>query len=147
LFDFEIGQIIGAHLAAASMTKTAPLLGVSRATVSKFISAYADHGKTTSAKRNSGRKSTLTERDRRKLRRIVSKNHRTTVAQVTAELYSHPKDLVSTKIIRCELHKSTVGLQLLNLYLQKIMLTCVNDGIKTIKSGHQATENARDMVR
>jgi hypothetical protein len=68
------------------VTKTAILLGVWRASVSKVMLAYTNHGKTTSAKRNSGRKSTLTERDRRTLRRIVSKNHRTTAVQVTAEL-------------------------------------------------------------
>jgi predicted transcriptional regulator len=54
LSDFERGQIIGAHLAGASVTKTATLLGVLRATVSKVISAYTNHGETTSAKRSSG---------------------------------------------------------------------------------------------
>jgi transposase len=86
LSDFERGQIIGVCLAGAYVTKTATLLGVSRVTVSKIMSAYTNHGKTTSAKRNSGQKSTLTERDRRPSRRIVSKNHRTTAAQVTVEL-------------------------------------------------------------
>jgi transposase len=81
--NFERGQIIDAHLADASVTETATLLGVSRATVFKIMSAYANHGKTTSAKRNSGRKLTLTETDRRAWRRIVWKNHRTTAAQVT----------------------------------------------------------------
>jgi predicted transcriptional regulator len=66
------------------VTKTAALLGVSRATVSEVVSPYTNHSKTTSAKRNSGRKSTLTG-DRRTLRRIFSKNWRTTVAQVTGE--------------------------------------------------------------
>jgi hypothetical protein len=61
LSDFERGQIVGAHLAGASMTKYATLLGVQRANVSKVCR----HGKTTSAKRNTGPKSTLTERDRR----------------------------------------------------------------------------------
>jgi IS30 family transposase len=54
LSDFERGQIIGVHLAGASVTKTATLLDVLRATVSKAMSAYTNYGKTTSAKRNSG---------------------------------------------------------------------------------------------
>jgi predicted transcriptional regulator len=52
--DFERGQIVGGHLAGASVTKTATLLGVSTARVSKVMLAYTNHGKTTSAKRNSG---------------------------------------------------------------------------------------------
>jgi hypothetical protein len=36
--DFEREQIVGARLARASVTKTATLLGASRATVSKVIS-------------------------------------------------------------------------------------------------------------
>jgi IS30 family transposase len=75
LCDFERGQIVGARLAGASVIKIATLLGVSRATVSEVMLACTNHVKTTSTKRNSGRKSTLTERDRRTLRRIVSKNH------------------------------------------------------------------------
>jgi hypothetical protein len=39
------------------------------------MSAYMNRGKTKSAKRNIRRKSTLTERDRRTLKTIVSKNH------------------------------------------------------------------------
>jgi hypothetical protein len=59
LSNFERGQIVGARLAGASATKTATTsLGVSRETASsEVMSAYADHGKTTSANRNSGRKS------------------------------------------------------------------------------------------
>jgi IS30 family transposase len=63
LSNFKRGQIIGTHLAGASVTKTATLLGVLTATVSRVMSAYMNNGKTGSVKRNSGQKSTLTERD------------------------------------------------------------------------------------
>jgi hypothetical protein len=52
--DFKRGQIIGECLVGASVTKTATLLGVLIATVTKVILAYTNHGKATSAKRNSG---------------------------------------------------------------------------------------------
>jgi IS30 family transposase len=51
LSDFERGRIVREHLAGASVIKTATLLGVCRATVSKAMSAHTNHGKTTSAKK------------------------------------------------------------------------------------------------
>jgi hypothetical protein len=72
LTDFERGQIVGGRLARASVINNATLFSVSRATVSKVMSAaYMNRGKTTSAKRNSGRKSTLTKRDRSTLKSPV----------------------------------------------------------------------------
>jgi transposase len=62
---------VGGRLGGASVTKAATLLGVSSGTVSKVMSAYTHHGKTTSRKRNSWRKSSLTEIDHLTLRRIV----------------------------------------------------------------------------
>jgi hypothetical protein len=85
LENFERGQIVGAHIAGASVTKTAMLQGVSRATGSKVMLAYTNHEKTSSVKRNNGRKSTLTERDDCTLRRIVLKTHKTTAVQVTGQ--------------------------------------------------------------
>jgi predicted transcriptional regulator len=67
LTDFQRGHIVGARLAAAFVTATATLLGVSRAAVSRVMMAYTNHGKT--AERNSGRKPKLSERDRRTLKR------------------------------------------------------------------------------
>jgi transposase len=61
LFGFERGQIVGVHLMRESATKTATLLGVLRVTVYKVLSAYTNHGKIASEKRNSRRKSALTE--------------------------------------------------------------------------------------
>jgi hypothetical protein len=80
------------------------------------MSAYANHGKTTSAKTNSERKSTVTERGRGILRRTVLKNHYTTAALATAELNIHLEDPISIKTAPRELHKSNmrIGLQLLN---------------------------------
>jgi transposase len=88
LSNFERGQIVDACLAGASTTKTATLFGVLRATVSQVMSTYMNHGKTTSVKRNSGQKSTLTERDHCTLR-IVLKNHRTTATQVKCSRIEH----------------------------------------------------------
>jgi predicted transcriptional regulator len=73
--DFQRGQIIGAHLAEAHVTKTATLLGVCRAAVSKVMMINTNHGRTSSTKRNSGRKPKLSEMDCCTLKRIVSINH------------------------------------------------------------------------
>jgi hypothetical protein len=108
LSDSERGQIVGARIAGASVAKTITLLRVSRASVSEVMSAYTNHGKTTSAKRNSDRKLTLVERDRSTLKKTVSKNHTTIAAQVTAELNIHVEDPVSTKTVRSELHKCNI---------------------------------------
>jgi transposase len=102
--DYERCQLVGAPSAGASVTKTAILLGVSRATVSKIMSsAYMNRGKTSSTKRNSGRKSSLTERDRHTLKMIVLKNHTNTAAQ-----NNHLEDPVSTKTVQHELHKTNI---------------------------------------
>jgi hypothetical protein len=92
LSNFKRGRIISVPLAGAYVIKTATLLGVLTVTVSRVMSAYTNHRKTGSEKRIIGQKSTLTERDCRKLRRTVSKNHTTTAAQVRAEMNIHLED-------------------------------------------------------
>jgi hypothetical protein len=62
LSNFERGQITDAHLAGAFVIKTTTLLGMSRI-FSKVMSAYTDHGKTISAKREQWAK-IITDRNR-----------------------------------------------------------------------------------
>jgi hypothetical protein len=52
LLDLQRGQIVGAHLAGTSVTKMATSLGVSRAAVSKVMTAYKNPSKTSSSMRN-----------------------------------------------------------------------------------------------
>jgi transposase len=59
LSDFARGQSVGARLAGTSVAKAVTLLGVSRATASKAMSALTNHRKTATAKRTSGRNSAL----------------------------------------------------------------------------------------
>jgi predicted transcriptional regulator len=91
------------RLAGASVTKRATLLGVSTAAVSIVMTAYTNHRKTSSATKTSGRKPKLTERNRRTMKRIMSKHDRTTTAKVTPELIIHLVDSV-----RREIHKSNI---------------------------------------
>jgi len=98
--DFRRVQMVCAYLTGASVTKMSTLLGISRPTVSKVMTAYTHCGNTPSAKTNNGQKPILNERDLHTLKRIVPKNHRSTAAKGAAELIIHCEDPVSTKTVK-----------------------------------------------
>ncbi|XP_076031981.1 uncharacterized protein LOC143019888 [Oratosquilla oratoria] len=100
LSEFKRGQIVGPRMAGASITKTAELLGVSRGTISKVMTAFEREGKTSSAKHRSGPKLKLSERDRQTLNRIVRKDRKTPASKITAELNEHLQNPVSQKTVR-----------------------------------------------
>ena len=84
--NFKRGQIGGARMAGASVTKTA---GVGRSTVLKVMTAFEKEGKILSLKQNSGRKRKLSGRNLRSLTWIDRKDHKNTDPKITAELNYH----------------------------------------------------------
>jgi hypothetical protein len=99
----------------------------------KFISAYTNHGKTTSAKRNSGRQSTVTERDRSTATQVIPE-------PTAVIILKAPYPLSPTCASQIQ-HWGEALLQLLNHFLLRAVLRFVSHGVTIIKARHQTTGN------
>ena len=64
LTDFERGQIVGARMVEASITKTAEFLSFSRATISRTMTQFEKYEKVSNNWSNSGGPSKLSDRER-----------------------------------------------------------------------------------
>ena len=76
LLDFQIGKIDSARMAGTTVTETAQLLGISRGTVSKVMTAYKKDSKNSSTKHKSDRSYSLSEMDGKALYCIVRIDHK-----------------------------------------------------------------------
>ena len=108
LSNFKCGQIVGARMAGANVTKTAEFfvcVCVARSIVLKVMAAFEKEGKTSSLKQNSGRKRELSDRDHRTLMQIVRNDYMNTAPKFGA-IYINKATWVSSSIIRCPIHST-----------------------------------------
>ena len=87
--NLKKGQIVGAHIVAATVTVTAQMFCVSRDNVSKVMTAFEKEGKMSSTKHKYGRKWKLSDRDRVTLNWIFKKVRRTKALKITTEPNEH----------------------------------------------------------
>lgn len=106
--------------------------------MSTVMTAYSKQGKTSFAKHSGGRKSRLTDSDRRVLRRIVARKHKSTASLITSKINTNLQEGVSTKTIRCELR--AVNIHGRAAISKPLVIPCnvLNDenGVTTIRMGH-----------
>jgi transposase len=104
LTDFERGRIIGQWECGKKTRQIAEALGHSQSQVSRAIKAFRDKGQT-SVEPRSGRPKIFTERNKRHLTQIVTKNRQITLDELTQEINEVLTESVSTRTVRRYLHE------------------------------------------
>ena len=95
------------RMAGASVTKTAEPLGFSRATISRAMTNFKKHGKTSKNWCNSGQTSKLSDRDRCALKSI--RKHRTITSKATAGVNQHPNSPFRPKPTKTVVHLGLIS--------------------------------------
>ncbi|GBM91031.1 hypothetical protein AVEN_251289-1, partial [Araneus ventricosus] len=83
LSEFERGVIVGALEMGRSISEVAMKFGFSRTTISRVYREYRESGKTSNLRHRCGRKMIVQERDQRRLMRIIKRDRRATLPQIS----------------------------------------------------------------
>ncbi|XP_055932089.1 uncharacterized protein LOC129962367 [Argiope bruennichi] len=94
LSDFQRGLIIGAREMGRSISEATMKFVFSHTTISNVYREYQVSGKTSNLRQRCSRKTTLTERDHRWLKKIVTRDRRSTLPQIAADLNACPSTSV-----------------------------------------------------
>lgn len=100
LSDFERGVIVGAREMGHSISEVAMKFGFPRTTISRVYREYQVSGKTSNLRMRCGRKKTLTERDHRRLKRIVTRARRATLPQIAEDFNAGASTSVSVRTVQ-----------------------------------------------
>lgn len=86
LSDFEKGQIVMARRLGQSISKTASIVGCSRAAVVSTFQKWSKEGKLVNQRLGHGRRRLIDESGERRLTQLVQSNRKATVAQIAEEV-------------------------------------------------------------
>ncbi|KAM4738727.1 uncharacterized protein FYW61_003426 isoform 1-T3 [Anableps anableps] len=86
LSDFEKGQIVMARRLGQSISKTASIVGCSRAAVVSTFQKWSREGKLVNQRLGHGRRRLIDESGERRLAQLVQSNRKATVAQIAEEV-------------------------------------------------------------
>ncbi|GFT84301.1 uncharacterized protein NPIL_702451 [Nephila pilipes] len=105
--DVKKSRVIRARFFAASVSRTANIVAVSRTPRSRVMTTCIYPVKMSFAKHNSGRKSKFKDRDGRVLKSIVTQKRKTKLPQITSEMNTHlqtPRihENYRTRVVCCE---------------------------------------------